>query len=117
MKNELKFKNILLKNFFLFQTRENFNSSREDIQALMRKMLEVRQAVSKWVTQHQSKARFGEQVDPASLFEKLLPICELFVYEPIKKDPELFDSSPCEYLSKANLGWWYTVGAGIPNVF
>lgn len=29
-----------------FQTRENFNSSRDDIQALMRKMLEVRQSVS-----------------------------------------------------------------------
>ena len=28
------------------QTRENFKSSRDDIQALMRKMLEVRQTVS-----------------------------------------------------------------------
>ena len=31
--------------FFIFQTRENFKSSRDDIQALMRKMLEVRQTV------------------------------------------------------------------------
>ena len=30
----------------IFQTRENFKSSRDDIQALMRKMLEVRQTVS-----------------------------------------------------------------------
>jgi hypothetical protein len=38
---------LMLFVLFTFQTRENFNSSREDIQALMRKMLEVRQAVSR----------------------------------------------------------------------
>ena len=32
--------------FLPLQTRENFKSSRDDIQALMRKMLEVRQTVS-----------------------------------------------------------------------
>lgn len=32
--------------FGQFQTRENFNSSRDEIQAFMRKMLEVRQTVS-----------------------------------------------------------------------
>ncbi len=31
---------------FLLQTRESFNASREDIHALMRKMLEVRNSVS-----------------------------------------------------------------------
>ena len=33
-------------NNFRLQTRENFNSSRNDIHALMTKMLEVRQSVS-----------------------------------------------------------------------
>ena len=32
--------------FIFLQTRENFKSSRDDIHALMRKMLEVRQTVS-----------------------------------------------------------------------
>ena len=31
---------------FHFQTRENFNASRDDIKALSKKMLEVRQVVS-----------------------------------------------------------------------
>ena len=31
---------------FYFQTRENFNASRDDIKALSKKMLEVRQVVS-----------------------------------------------------------------------
>ena len=31
------------------QTRENFKSSRDDIQALMRKMLEVRQTVRRFI--------------------------------------------------------------------
>ena len=31
---------------YTLQTRENFDASRADIQALMRKMLEVRQSVS-----------------------------------------------------------------------
>ena len=38
-------------------------------------------------------ARFGKQCYLASLFKKNSPLCPLFVYEPIKKDPELFDST------------------------
>ena len=33
----------------ILQTRENFKSSRDDIQALMRKMLEVRQTVRRFI--------------------------------------------------------------------
>ena len=48
--------------YILFlQTRENFKSSRDDIQALMRKMLEVRQTVSRISSSHviMSQARAG----------------------------------------------------------
>ena len=36
---------ICLQIYFFFQTREQFHASRDDIHALMRKMLEVRQSV------------------------------------------------------------------------
>ena len=39
-------------------------------------------------------SRLDEKLDLASLFEINLPLRQLFMYEPIKKDPELFDSTP-----------------------
>ena len=37
------------------------------------------------------RSRFGEKFDLASLFQKNSPLHQLLVYEPIKKNPELFD--------------------------
>ena len=55
------------------QTRENFKSSRDDIQALMRKMLEVRQTVS---------TEFINDIHilPGKLKAFLVVRCEIFVF-------------------------------------